>query len=73
MAKTANARPRADSAALHAVVIGAGIVGAATALNLQRKGFEVTIVDAQPPGEGASFGNAGITARCAIVPVPVPG
>ncbi len=73
MLETANVRPRADNAALHAIVIGAGIVGTATALNLQRKGFKVTIVDAQPPGEGASFGNAGITARCAIVPVPVPG
>ncbi|MCP5083374.1 MAG: FAD-binding oxidoreductase [Alphaproteobacteria bacterium] len=62
-----------NGGALQAVVVGAGIVGAATALNLQRKGFDVTIVDAQPPGEGASFGNAGITARCAIVPVPVPG
>jgi D-amino-acid dehydrogenase len=58
---------------LHAVVVGAGIIGAATALNLQRRGFAVTIIDAQPPGEGASSGNAGITARCAIVPVPVPG
>lgn len=73
MAKVELERAQTESAALHAVVIGAGIVGAATALNLQRKGFEVTIVDAQPPGEGASFGNAGITARCAIVPVPVPG
>ena len=70
---TAQLAPRAESAPLHAVIVGAGIVGAATALNLQRRGFEVTIVDAQPPGEGASFGNAGITARCAIVPVPVPG
>lgn len=60
-------------APLHAVVVGAGIVGAATALNLQRRGFAVTLVDAQEPGEGASYGNAGIAARCAIVPVPVPG
>ena len=55
------------------VVVGAGIVGAASALNLQSRGFAVTIIDAQSPGEGASFGNAGIAARCAIVPVPVPG
>jgi D-amino-acid dehydrogenase len=67
------AATRIEGAPLHAVVVGAGIVGAATALNLQRRGFDVTIVDAQPPGEGASSGNAGITARCAIVPVPVPG
>ena len=64
--------PRANNAQLHTIVVGAGIIGVATALNLQLKGFNVTIVDSQPPGEGASFGNAGITARCAIVPVPVP-
>jgi D-amino-acid dehydrogenase len=62
-----------EAAPLHAVIIGAGIVGAATALNLRRRGFAVTLVDAQEPGEGASFGNAGIAARCAIIPVPVPG
>ena len=73
MAKTSISSPGTNDTALHAVVVGAGIVGTATALNLQRKGFEVTIVDAQPPGEGTSFGNAGIAARCAIVPVPVPG
>jgi D-amino-acid dehydrogenase len=73
MGMNAELAPRTEDAPLHAVVVGAGIVGAATALNLQRRGFDVTIVDAQPPGEGASSGNAGITARCAIVPVPVPG
>ena len=41
-------------------VIGAGIVGVATALYLQRAGFGVTVVDKLPPGEGCSFGNAGL-------------
>ncbi len=54
-------------------VVGAGIVGVATALNLQRKGVDVVLIDERGPGEGASYGNAGITAPCAIVPVPVPG
>ena len=70
---TAQAAVAQAPAPLHAVVVGAGIVGAATALNLQRRGFAVTLVDAQEPGEGASYGNAGVAARCAIVPVPVPG
>lgn len=56
-----------------AVVIGAGIVGVATALRLRRDGHEVTIVDPRPPGEGASFGNGGVLASCSIVPVTTPG
>lgn len=41
-------------------VIGAGIVGTTAALNLLRAGFDVTLFDAQEPGSGASFGNAGM-------------
>ncbi len=54
-------------------VIGAGIVGVSCGIHLQRLGFEVTIVDSQQPGEGCSFGNAGVIAPCAIVPVNAPG
>ncbi|WP_170431466.1 FAD-dependent oxidoreductase [Ruegeria arenilitoris] len=35
-------------------IVGAGIVGVATALNLQRKGLDVVLVDEREPGEGAS-------------------
>ena len=55
------------------IVIGAGIVGVATALNLLRAGRPVTIVDKQAPGDGASFGNGGILVPSSIVPVTVPG
>ncbi len=55
------------------IVVGAGIVGVSAALNLQRRGLRVTLVDRQEPGEGASFGNAGILVPGAVVPVPVPG
>ncbi|MFQ5467895.1 MAG: NAD(P)/FAD-dependent oxidoreductase [Kiloniellaceae bacterium] len=65
--------PGKDSARHHVTVIGAGIVGIASALNLQRAGFDVTVIDKEPPGEGASRGNAGIMAPCAIVPVTTPG
>jgi D-amino-acid dehydrogenase len=47
----------------HAVVVGAGIVGASTAWHLARKGFDVTIIDREKPraaGDGASGGNAGL-------------
>lgn len=40
-------------------IIGAGIVGAATALTLARAGHKVTIVDKGAPGGGTSHGNAG--------------
>jgi D-amino-acid dehydrogenase len=54
-------------------VIGAGIVGVASALWLQRTGFQVTIVEAGGIGEGASFGNAGNISPGAVVPYLIPG
>ena len=56
-----------------AIVIGAGIVGVCSAIELLRRGWAVTIVDRLPPGEGCSFGNAGILAAQAVVPVAMPG
>jgi D-amino-acid dehydrogenase len=58
---------------LTVIVIGAGIVGVSCAIHLQRRGFAVTIVDRLPPGDGTSFGNAGVLAACSMVPVPMPG
>jgi D-amino-acid dehydrogenase len=55
------------------VVIGAGAVGVATALYLQRDGLPVTIVDPRGPGEGTSRGNASIIAVESCVPVATPG
>lgn len=57
----------------HVLIVGAGIVGVSAALNLQRRGFRVTLADRQAPGEGASFGNGGILVPGGVVPVPVPG
>lgn len=57
----------------HVVVIGAGIVGAASAIWLRRAGCEVTLIDKGEPGMGASYGNGCILASCAIVPVTTPG
>eukprot|EP01031_Cornospumella_fuschlensis_P020444 gene20444-25059_t len=37
----------------------AGIIGVACALQLARQGRRVVVIDAQPPGMGASYGNAG--------------
>ena len=55
------------------VVVGAGIVGVATAIWLRRFGAEVTLIDRDIPGSGTSFGNAGLLAAAAIVPVTGPG
>ncbi len=54
-------------------VIGAGIIGISSAEWLRRDGHDVTVIDRLPPGEGTSFGNGGVLARCGMVPVPTPG
>ena len=54
-------------------IIGAGIVGVATAAYLRRDGHDVTIVDMRPPGEYCSFGNAGILSPGSCVPLATPG
>lgn len=50
-------------------VIGAGIVGINSALALAKEGFKVTVIDRVEPGEGCSFGNAGILAEWSFVPI----
>ena len=57
----------------HVVIVGAGIVGAATAIWLRRAGVEVTLLDKGEPGMGASYGNGCILASCSVVPVTTPG
>ena len=54
-------------------VIGAGIVGVSCALWLQRKGFEVVLLDRDGVAEGTSMGNAGILETSGIIPVTAPG
>jgi len=55
------------------IVVGAGIVGVCCALYLQRDGHRVTLLDRQAPGEGCSFGNAGMLESNAVAPVATPG
>ena len=54
-------------------VIGAGIVGVSTGIWLQRAGHRVILIDRAGPGEGTSYGNAGVLASSAVVPLTVPG
>lgn len=55
------------------LVLGAGIVGVNAALALQKRGYDVTIVDDRGPGLGTSFGNAGCIAVAEITPISMPG
>ena len=55
-----------------AIVLGAGMVGAATALHLQRRGWSVALLDRKPPGQETSYGNAGIIQSEALRPYPMP-
>ena len=57
----------------HILVVGAGIVGVSTAIWLQRAGQHVTLIDKAGPASGTSFGNAGVLAAGAIIPVTTPG
>jgi len=54
-------------------VIGAGIVGVATAIWLQRDGHEVVLIDKVGPAAGASHGNGGVIVPSGIVPINSPG
>ena len=56
----------------HIAVIGAGIVGLSCALWLQRKGFNVSLIDPADPGSGTSSGNACTIADYGCVPVNSP-
>lgn len=61
------------SAALRTVVIGAGIVGLSCARALNRDGHAVTVIDPDPAGDKASFGNAGGLGVTEILPAASPG
>ncbi|WP_085700356.1 FAD-binding oxidoreductase [Pseudomonas sp. B26(2017)] len=50
-------------------VVGAGIIGVASALRLARQGLRVVVIDPQDPGHGASFGNAGHLATEQVFPI----
>lgn len=53
-------------------IIGAGVVGLAIAERLVSEGHEVVLIDPNPAGSGASYGNAGTIADYAVLPVGTP-
>ncbi|MEL7255813.1 MAG: FAD-dependent oxidoreductase [Pseudomonadota bacterium] len=57
---------------LKIIVIGAGICGLSSAIWLRRAGHDVTLIDRDHPGAGASYGNAGLLAGWSMTPVNTP-
>ncbi|MEO8828078.1 FAD-dependent oxidoreductase [Lapillicoccus sp.] len=53
-------------------VVGAGMVGLATAWFLQERGVEVTVLDRKGVAAGASWGNAGWLTPGIVTPLPEP-
>lgn len=67
-ARTSRRLPPSQSA----VVVGAGIVGLSTALHLRHAGLDVTVIEADHAGAGASWGNAGWLTPDIATPLPEP-
>jgi len=55
------------------VIIGGGIVGITSALELQRRGHRVLLLDRGQPGRETSYGNTGVLSDSSIVIVNNPG
>lgn len=55
-----------------AIVLGAGIVGTATALHLAKRGMSVALVDKRGPGEETSYGNTGVIVGASVFPTAFP-
>lgn len=54
-------------------VVGAGVVGAATALRLRQRGADVVLIDRDTPGSGCSAGNSGAISPGSVAPLALPG
>ncbi len=59
----------------HVVIIGAGIIGAASAIQALDAGLRVTLVEPEQPGDqqASSYGNAGWLSSHSILPPAAPG
>ena len=54
-------------------VLGGGIVGVCAALEAQKAGFDVVLIDRKKPGRETSFGNAGVLSESSVVVLNNPG
>jgi D-amino-acid dehydrogenase len=55
------------------LIIGGGIVGLTSAYYLQKKGYDVTVLDKGDITDNCSFGNAGMIVPSHFVPLAAPG
>ncbi|MGG7564568.1 NAD(P)/FAD-dependent oxidoreductase [Rhodovulum sp. DZ06] len=55
------------------IIIGAGVIGTALALELQRSGRQAVLLDPNAPGSGCSFGNCASLATAGFEPASTPG
>ena len=53
-------------------MLGAGIVGTSIAVHLAKRGMAVALIDRRSPGEGTSYGNAGIIEGNTVFPAAFP-
>ena len=61
-----------EGAPYDVAIVGGGIVGICTALSLVERGRRVVLIDQNEPGQGASYGNAGVISPWSIVPQAMP-
>ncbi|EQD57093.1 FAD dependent oxidoreductase domain protein, partial [mine drainage metagenome] len=55
------------------LILGAGVIGLACALQLLRDGAQVTVIEQTAPGAGASHGNCGTITPSHAPPLTAPG
>ena len=55
-----------------AIVIGGGIVGVCSALELQKTGNRVILIDPKKPGRETSYGNAGVLSESSVMVINNP-
>ena len=75
MTRVPDAAGGGGGASAHVVVVGAGIVGACTALAALSRGHRVTILDPASPGgeQSASYGNGCWLSPMSVIPPATPG
>jgi len=54
------------------LVIGSGIVGLCSGIELIERGYSVTIIDPNQPGSQTSYGNAGVITDSSLIIVNNP-
>lgn len=62
-----------EALGMDVTVIGGGIIGTSTAVELAKRGARVRLIDKGSIGYGCSYGNAGWMTPCFALPLPMPG